>query len=103
MGCRRSVSTVATGCCWRFIAAPCTADCAFKSLEEHGAQSGSAVNPAAKLASDAVKQVTALAAKLRLCPSARLDRKVAGPAARLDHGGPKPWLDRDEHEQEEAE
>lgn len=38
-----------------------------------------------------VKLSATLATKLRLCPQARLDRKVAGPMARGDAAKEKPW------------
>ena len=57
---------------------------AFKTIDE-------AQNPAVRVADTSVKQAATLAAKLRLCPSARLDRTVAGKNARRDHAAPKPW------------
>lgn len=64
---------------------------AFEAIETHGATSGDSINPAVRVADAAVKQAATLATKLRLCPQSRLDRKVAGPAARNDESGPRPW------------
>ena len=47
--------------------------------------------PWLKVADVHTKLVSSLAARLRLCPQSRLDRKVAGPAAREDAGQSKPW------------
>lgn len=44
-----------------------------------------------KFADTHAKLAATLSTKLRLNPQARLDRKVAGPAARDDHSGEKPW------------
>lgn len=64
---------------------------AFKNIERCGAFDDEAQNPAVRVADTSVKQAATLAAKLRLCPSARLDRTVAGKNARRDHAAPKPW------------
>ena len=76
------------------------ADLAFGQLEEFGAWKDEH-NPWLRVADIATKQSAVLASKLRLCPQARLDRKVAGPAARNEHGGLKIWdrpSDGDAHE-----
>ncbi len=63
---------------------------AFEGLEQYGAADGDSVSPWLRVADSSTKQAATLATKLRLCPQSRLDRKVAGPAAR---GGdaPRPW------------
>jgi len=66
------------------------ADLAFGELEEFGAWKDEH-NPWLKVADIATKQCATLASKLRLCPQSRLDRKVAGPAARNEHCGLKIW------------
>ncbi|MEJ7669575.1 MAG: P27 family phage terminase small subunit [Casimicrobiaceae bacterium] len=66
------------------------ADLAFGQLEEFGAWKDEH-NPWLKVADITTKQCATLASKLRLCPQARLDRKVAGPAARDELGGPAIW------------
>src|SRR3954466_4394574 len=66
------------------------ASLAFDAIEEHGATSGDSINPSVRVADAAVKQAATLATKLRLCPQSRLDRKVAGPAARMDANAPRP-------------
>lgn len=69
------------------------ADIAFGKVEKYGAYvaDADATNPWLKVADTATKQCATLASKLRLCPQARLDRKVAGPAARTEQDGPKIW------------
>ena len=47
--------------------------------------------PWLKVADVHVKLVSNLAARLRLAPQSRLDRKQVGPATRNDAGGEKPW------------
>lgn len=66
------------------------AQLAFEALEQYGACDGDSVSPWLRVSDSAAKQAATLATKLRLCPQSRLDRKVAGPAAR---GGnePRPW------------
>jgi len=76
-------------------------DLAFGQLEEFGAWKGGELNPWLRVVDISTKQCATLASKLRLCPQARLDRKVAGPAARNEHGGLKIWdrpSDDDAHE-----
>ena len=67
------------------------ADVAFAELEALGASREGAINPWLKVCDIATKQSAVLASKLRLCPQARLDRKVAGPAARDEMGGARVW------------
>lgn len=66
------------------------AELAYEALEQYGAAADDSVSPWQRVADSAVKQAATLATKLRLCPLSRMDRKVAGPAAR---GGdaPRPW------------
>ena len=45
-----------------------------------------------RVADASVKQAATLAQRLRLCPSARLDRTVAGTHARRDESAPRPWF-----------
>lgn len=63
---------------------------AFEALEQYGAADGDSVSPWLRVADSAAKQAATLATKLRLCPQSRLDRKVAGPAARGSNA-PRPW------------
>jgi phage terminase small subunit len=64
---------------------------ALAKIEEHGACDGESLNPWLKVAEAATKQCAVLATKLRLAPQSRLDRKVAGPAARGSGATPPPW------------
>jgi P27 family predicted phage terminase small subunit len=64
---------------------------AFDKLEKHGAAYDDSISPWQRVADSAVKQVAALATRLRLCPQSRLDRKVAGPMARNDESSERPW------------
>jgi len=67
------------------------ADLAFEALEQYGAADGDSVSPWLRVADSSAKQAATLATKLRLCPQSRLDRKVAGPAARGGEAAPRPW------------
>jgi P27 family predicted phage terminase small subunit len=67
------------------------AQLAFDKLERHGAAYDDSISPWQRVADSAVKQAATLATKLRLCPQARLDRKVAGPMARNDESEERPW------------
>jgi P27 family predicted phage terminase small subunit len=67
------------------------ADVALRAVEKHGAVDASDTNPWVKVAESAIKQCALLSSKLRLCPQTRMDRKVAGPAAREDQSASKPW------------
>jgi phage terminase small subunit len=73
-----------------YCRAVCQANIAFSWLEKCGAAHGSAISPWQKIADSAVKQVAVLSTRLRLCPQSRLDRKVAGPAARTPSTA-RPW------------
>ena len=66
------------------------AETALAHVEKAGATDGSATNPWLRVADVASKQCAVLATKLRLCPQTRMDRKVAGPAAR-SRSKRKPW------------
>lgn len=67
------------------------AELAFEALEQYGAAADDSVSPWQRVADSAVKQAATLATKLRLCPQSRLDRTVAGPAARGGDASNKPW------------
>jgi P27 family predicted phage terminase small subunit len=67
------------------------AEMALASVEKDGAADGGATNPWLRVADVASKQCAVLATKLRLCPQTRMDRKVAGPAARSNRSRRKPW------------
>jgi phage terminase small subunit len=66
------------------------ASLAFAKLEEHGAAYETSISPWQKVADTNSKIAASLAVRLRLCPQSRLDRKVAGPAAR-QLPETKPW------------
>lgn len=68
---------------------------ALSKIEEHGACDGESLNPWLKVAEASTKQCAVLATKLRLAPQSRLDRKVAGPAARGGDVNP-PWASDDD-------
>ena len=67
------------------------ASLAFAKLEKHGAFAAGELNPWLRVVDVASKQAAVLATKLRLCPQSRLDRKTAGPMARTDNDGARPW------------
>jgi len=65
------------------------ANAAFDQLEALADES--ATSPWLKAADISTKACATLAQKLRLSPSARMDRKTAAPAAREDLTGARPW------------